>query len=519
MENRQQHNTPPFPPLIGEGLKVTPRFISVWFPYLLTDWLARRHPDLAKKPFVICDSDHGRIFVIATNIYAEQAGIVHGMDLPDARALEPSVQKIDHEPGRAEKLLGAMADWCLRYTPSVSVDPPAGIFLDVTGCAHLMGGEKKMLKDLLLRFRGFGYETHAALADTPGAAWATARYDHKKYIVPVGETRQALASLPPAALRLADDDAHTLSQLGINTNAQLFALPRATLTRRFGPGLCLRLDQALGECRENLNLRRPAPVYSERLNAPEGILTPEGIAIALQKLLDVLCRRLEADRKGLRALEFTLFRVDGHVESLSIGTGRPSRKPAHLMRLFAEKLDKIDPGLGLELFILSASHVEDMNPAQDGMFESEDGDRAALGELVDRLAARVGRKNIYRALPQASHVPERAVKLTESLDENPLAEWTKPLRPLHLLPSPEPIDVMAPVPDYPPLLFRRQGKLHRIRRADGPERIEPEWWIAKGTARDYYRLEDEDGNRYWIYRAGSYQPEKPSAWFLHGYFA
>lgn len=495
------------------------RFIALWFPYLLTDWLARHRSELKEKPFAVCGAEHGRIFVNAANSIAEKAGIVPGMALADARALEPRIEAIDYEPDRAPKLLEAMADWCIRYTPSVSVCLPDGIFLDVTGCAHLMGGESKLMKDLVTRLRQYGYYTRAALADTPGTAWAVARYGRTRPIIPPGDNREALKPLPPAALRLEPETADRLAQLGIQTIAQLYALPRPSLTRRFGRHLCLRLDQALGDLQEKLTLRQPPPVYSERLPSPEGILTVEGIACALKKLLEQLCHRLEQDQKGLRIAEFLAFRVDGHVARIDVGTGRASRNPRHIFRLFEDRLAVIDPGLGIELFILSAPHTETMNPAQEEILEPGSADDAAISELADRLAIRLGRNRIYRTLPQASHAPERAVKITSSLDEQSSVPWPAKTRPAHLLPKPEPVEVMAPVPDYPPMLFRHNGKLHRIRHADGPERIEPEWWVANGIARDYYRLEDQDGLRYWIFRAGHYRPETPSQWFLHGYFA
>jgi protein ImuB len=496
------------------------RVVSVWFPYLLTDWLIRRQPDLAARPFAICDSERGRVFITATNEAAEKEGVVRGMDLADARALEPALQAINHEPDRALKLLEAMADWCVRYTPVVCVDAPGnGLFLDITGCAHLMGGETKLMKDLVLRFRAFGYQARAALADTPGAAWAVARYGRDKPIIPAAGTRAAIAAFSPATLRLDDEIVDTLLQLGLRTIGHLYPLPRANLTRRFGVTLCLQLDRALGDLPEILRPRQPAPDYSERLTSTEGILTAEGIAFALQKLLEKLCARLNADHKGLRAATLSAFRVDGYVERVSIGTGQPSRSVKHIFRLFGEKLGTIDPGLGLELFILAATRTEDMNPAQDALFESQGFDNAALPELVDRLAAKLGPGRIYRTLPRESHWPERAVKSTGSIAEEKTAPWTAKPRPIRILPRPEPVEVMAPVPDYPPMLFRHNGRLHRIARADGPERIEPEWWVARGIARDYYRLEDEDGQRYWIFRAGQYSAEKVSQWFLHGYFA
>ncbi|HYD19173.1 MAG TPA: DNA polymerase Y family protein [Patescibacteria group bacterium] len=497
---------------------MTRRYVSVWFPYLVTDWLTRRQPARAKRPFAVTGTEKGRVFIAEANEPAEAQGVVRGMGLADARALCPQIEALPEETGRGEKLLAAMAEWCIRYTPMVGASSPDGIFLDITGAAHLMGGERALLKDVVTRFRALGYHARASMADTLGCAWAVARYGREKPLIESGQQKEALASLPVAALRLDDETALLLGQLGVRTIRHLYVLPRATLTRRFGKELCLRLDQALGATGEALKLVKEAPVYLERLPAMEGILTAEGILIALEKLLAKLCLRLAVDGKGARAAEFFCYRVDGQVERLRIGTGAPSRNPRHLYRLFRDRLEQIDPGHGIELFTLSAPHVEAMRAEQEDALQGGS-DPAQLSELADRLTEKIGPGHVFRALPQASHAPERCVRVTGQLAEKPEADWAEKSRPVRLLTRPEPIEVMAPVPDYPPVLFRHKGKLHRIKRAEGPERIEPEWWIAKGPMRDYYRLEDESGQRYWIFRAGPYAPDNPPHWFLHGFFA
>jgi protein ImuB len=251
----------------------------------------------------------------------------------------------------------------------------------------------------------------------------------------------------------------------------------------------------------------------------EPIVTAIGIEIALQQLLTTLCFRLQQEQKGLRIAIFKGYRADGKVEHVDIGTNRPSHNVNHLFKLFEIKLPAIEPALGIELFTLEAQKVEDHLPQQEKMWQGSGGlEDIRLSELIDRLAVKIGSQSIHRYIPDEHYWPERSYKPALSLHENLTAAWrADKLRPLQLLLTPEPIEVTAPIPDYPPMLFRHKGKLHKITRADGPERIEPEWWIEQGQHRDYYRVEDEDGNRYWVFRLGHYH-DKTYQWFIHGFF-
>jgi protein ImuB len=499
---------------------MTRRYVSIWFKYLVTDWLARREPELKALPFVISRPERGRVVVVQANRVAEESGITIGMALPDARALLPQIANFDEKPGFALQLLDQLADWAIRYTPGVQVTDDDGLMLDITGCAHLRGGEHPCLRDIIVRLRSAGIEARGAMADTMGAAWAVARYGREKPLIESGAQADAIANLPPAALRISETTVQRLTQLGIRRIGDLQKLPRASLNRRFGPELTLRLCQALGEVQEAFAPKRLQDPYHERLKISDGVATAEGIAQALRHLLAKLCDRLTSENKGVRSLQFECHRLDGVRQELTIGTNRPVRDAAHLFKLFENKLDSIEPALGIEVFTISANGVEELPAAQEAMIGQTPALDDAFPELVDRFSNRLGAKALSRYLPQEHHAPERSVKRTTNFSDVPATSWdTGRLRPIRLVSPPEPVEVTAPVPDYPPMFFRHQGKMHRVRKADGPERIEREWWLESGEARDYFRVENEQGARFWLYRSGHYRDGEPARWFLHGYFA
>jgi protein ImuB len=496
------------------------RFVTIWFRYLRTDWFTLRQPLLRDKPLVLASPDHGRMVITAANSLAQAQGIDKGMVVADARALISSLQVVDDKPELSVKLLNRIAEWCIRYAPSVAVDPPDGIILDVSGCAHLWGGERPYLKDIITRLKSLGYDVRAAMADTVGTAWAIARFGKGSPIIESGAQTTALLSLPPAALRIENNIAERLQKLGLRQISQFIGMPRSALRRRFGRSFLKRLDQALGHEEEIIHPVHPVMVYQERLPCLEPIVTATGIEIALQRLLDTLCQRLQQEEKGLRAAVFKCYRVDGKIEMIEIGTHRASHNTRHLFKLFEQKISSIEPALGIELFILEAPKVEDASPVQENLWKKTSGlDDPGLSELIDRLAGKLGINHIHRYVPDEHYWPERSVKLASSLDEKLTTEWKvdRP-RPLQLLPVPEKIEVTAPIPDYPPMLFRYKNKLHKITKADGPERIEQEWWLQQGQHRDYYYVEDEEGHRYWLFRLGHYS-DKTYQWFIHGFFA
>lgn len=496
------------------------RFVSIWFHHLTTDWFCVKQPQLGLLPLVIKGSSHGRMIITAVNAKSEMEGISKGMVLADARAIVTDLKVLDDIPDLPERLLNRLAEWCIRFSPLVAVDPPDGLIIDATGCSHLWGGDSEYLTDIERKLIQKGYGVRTAIADTPGVAWAVARYGKHPFVIPPNGHVEALLPLPPESLRVEQEVVDRLHKLGLHQVRQFIGMPRPTLRRRFGPHFMMRLRMALGEEMEMIEPVLPPEPYQERLPCMEPIITATGIEIALRQLLETLCQRLQQEQKGLRLAQFKCYRVDGKIETIEIGTHRSSHNAFHLFKLFEIKLTSIEPALGIELFVLEASKVEDYTPEQFKVWEGRGGlEDMRLAELVDRLGVKIGGDAVHRYLPDEHYWPERSFKPSPTLHEQPETSW--PLdrqRPIYLLRHPVKIEVTAPIPDYPPMLFRYKGKLHMIMKADGPERIEQEWWLQEGQHRDYYRVEDEDGHRYWIFRSGHYD-DKNFQWFLHGYFA
>lgn len=495
------------------------RIVVIWFPHLLTDWQLRRKPELAVQPFALALLERNRRVVKAVNAIAQQKGIYPEMVVADCRALVPELEVHDYDPQQPNKLLSALAEWCIRFTPSVSIDHSEGLILDASGCTHLWGSEEGYIAEIQKRFTDFGYTTRIGIADTIGCAWAVSRFESKQCIVAPNGQARAIENLPPPALRLEPKAASRLAKLGLRTVGSFMRMPRPSLRRRFGTDLLQRLDQALGNALEFMNPIEPLSPYQERLPSLEPIRTAVGIEIALKELLENLSQRLNKESKGLRICELRCYRVDGNIQKIEIGTNRPSRNVKHLFKLFEIKIPEIEPDLGIELFVLEAGTVEELLSSQDALWAVSSANESALAELLDRLEGKIGEGSIHRYLPAEHHWPERALKRANSLLEQAATPWRTDLpRPLHLLPKPEQIEVMVPIPDYPPLLFIYKGQRHTITKADGPERIEQEWWLQTGDYRDYYCVENEGGHRYWVFRSGDYMNEDVK-WYLHGFFA
>lgn len=495
------------------------RYVSVWFPHLRTDHLSLADAGLHDRPFVLRQSVHGRMVISATNIHAEKKGIHAGQVLADARAIVPGIEVQDDAPQLSETVLSDLACWSIRFTPVVAVDVPEGLLMDVTGCAHLWGGEDAYVRAMESRFNARGYGVRIALADTPGVAWAVARFGSGPLVVGSGKHVPALALLPPEGLRIDTGIVQRLHKLGLHRISQFMNMSRQALRRRFGQALLDQLDKASGWMAEELVPVMPPVTYSERLPCMEPIETRKGIEIGLELLLRDICARLFRDQKGLRCCVFKAYRADGKVEIVKIGTHRPTCHVEHLMRLFDHKLSGLQPGPGIELFALEAIEVED-NPTEQKELWKETGglEDERLSELIDRLVERAGVK-VSHYLPSEHYWPERSYRKVISVGDNQTVSWSSSLpRPVCLLNPPERIKVTAPIPDYPPMLFVYEGRIRRIAVADGPERIEQEWWLQGGQHRDYYRVEDEEGNRYWIFRLGHYH-DTDYQWFLHGFFA
>jgi protein ImuB len=496
------------------------RFVSIWFPYLATDWHARKQLQLRDKAFVLKATVRNRVIVTAANAQAQAQGIHENTVLADAKALYPSLHVMDDKPTLTKQLADRIAEWCIRFTPIASADYPNGVLLDASGCTHLWGGEENYLNDITKRLHQRGYTVRIAIADTIGCAWAMARYGNQ-IIVDKEKQSQALLNLPVTVLRIDNETTEILQKLGLRQIGNLVSIPAKSLRRRFGNLLLQRLRQAIGEEDENIVPVYPIEPYGERLPCIEPIKTKEGIEITLQHLLSNLCSRLQKEGKGLRKAFFRAYQLDGGVSGIEIATNHPSQNVEHLFQLFGIRLSTIEPKEGIELFLLEATVVEKALGKQEDLWGTQsnflDGE---ILDLMDRFTNRLGAEAVQRFLPTEHYWPERSYKRTVDLNEAPTTKWKldRP-RPLQLLSPPELIEVTAPVPDYPPLNFRYKGQPHKVMKADGPERIEQEWWIQEGEHRDYYAVEDEEGKRYWLFRSGHYNETRSPKWFLHGFFA
>ncbi len=495
-------------------------FVSIWFPYLLPQWYFKKHPALQNKPLVITFAHGGRLLVKAADCLAKKNGIYTGISLADARAFCTGLNTIEYETGMEQKLLHAMALYMLRFTPVTSADAEDGLLLEATGCCHLWKNEQQYIACIQQRFAELGYTVQVALAPTIGMAWALARYLPGTVLLQATDIQKLLPKIPVAALRIDAGIVSKLQLAGLYHLHLLLPISFTALRRRFGKILISRLQQFWGEAAEWIDPVEPPATFFEQLHCLEPVYTATAIEIAIQQLLDTLCARLQKEQKGLRVATLCCYRIDHKKVAISIGTGQPSANPVHLFKLFQLKIETIAPGFGIELFTLTANKFQDAASVQDALWTNAKPLMSQqLSELIDRVRLKLPGISIYQYSPKEHYWPERSFETTHDIQTQLQNEWTptRP-RPLHLLQAPQLIQVTAPVPDYPPLNFRYKGQLHKIVKADGPERIEPEWWIAEGFHRDYYYVEDDKGRRYWLYRAGHYNGLRNEQWFLHGFF-
>jgi len=418
--------------------------------------------------------------------------------------------------------LTQLVEWCDRYSPLVAVDGSDGIILDITGCTHLFGGESTLLLDLKRRFRRMGIQSHGAIADAWGVAWALARYG-RRFIVHGENAVSALAPLPVEALRLPNEIVLELQRLGLSTISRVNKIPRPSLAARFGPTLLRRLDQNFCQAEEPLTpWRPPAPHRASRILA-EPVSTVSAVECVLRDLLQEICKRLENDHLGSRHMDLTCYRVDGTVDRCAIRTSKPTRSILHLMRLFDGTLNTLRSGFGFETFVLSVLDIEALYPAQLSLLDASIEDESSFGALVDRFGMRLGFQQVNRAWVRESLLPEYAVEFrpaaatiaAASMAESP--EWPAyRVRPVQLIDPPMRIEVSILIPGDSPVQFFIGSRKHRITRSEGPERLTAEWWrhkISRWGTRDYYRVEDDQGFRFWIFHDPS------GHWFLHGHFA
>ncbi|WP_343068622.1 DNA polymerase Y family protein [Methylobacterium brachythecii] len=509
------------------------RYIALWFPFLPIDrWQRRtgRSGGAPVEPLVLTQSVKGALRLSAASREALALGLGQGMTLADARARIPRLAALEHEPAEDAALLGRMSEACERWTPLVALAPPDGLILDVTGCTHLFGGEAALRERVVAAFRRGGISTRGALAGTPEAARALARFGEAQ-VVPPGREEEAVRPLPVAALRLPEADRAALSLAGLKRIADLADLPSQPLAARFGEGLPRALRRLLGREDARITPLRPLPACCEEERFTEPVTQQHVIESILRHLIERAAGTLEKAGRGGRSFEASFYRADGDVRRIAVETGRPSRDASAILRLFHERLDTLadplDPGYGFDLIRLAVPVAEPLAPVQvclDGEILCD----AEISDLVDRLVARFGPSRVLRFLPVDTHHPVRAARLLPaSAPVAPPVAWPlaepgdPPLRPLQLFEPAQPIETLAEVPDGPPIRFRWRHVLHRVVWAEGPERISAEWWRRReAPTRDYFRVEDEEGRRFWLFRAGLYGSETDAPrWYLHGLFA
>jgi protein ImuB len=462
---------------------------------------------------------------VAADAAAQREGLRVGMSASKAQALIPGLILMDAEPLADAEALDRLALWALqRYAPVVAADLPDGLVIDATGAAHLHGGEEAMLVDLAGRLTARGIAVRIALADSWGAAHALARFsDRSVVVVPAGEGGSAILDLPIAGLRLARETVAVLRVLGFDRIGELAAKPRAPLALRFGPELGRRLDQAFGRLAEPIDPVRPPDLMAARRAFAEPISAAETIARYIGKLVVQLCDLLETRGLGARRLDLLCHRVDNRIEAVRVGTATPVRDARRLTRLLCDRIETIDPGFGIEIMTLAAVVAEPLMPRQTVSSLTEEPE-ADVSDLVDTLTNRVGEHRLYRFAAVDSDVPERSVARVPPMAPDTGPAWPDHWpRPSRLLPMPEPIETIAVLPDHPPVTFTWRGIRRRVKRADGPERVFGEWWKRDAeliAVRDYFQVEDEAGERYWIFRAGDGENAATGSqgWFLHGIF-
>lgn len=506
------------------------RIVSVFLPHFsmerwqrAMEWQNIAPPD-DLAVVLATEGQHGPV-IHAANRAARLAGVAVGTRVADVKAIYPDlrVEYADIEGDR--EALERLMLWARRWCPWTVVDGKDGLILDTTGADHLLGGEAAMLVDMEERLSFLGLTARLAVAPTWGAAWALARYGTVRAICRANHMAAQLAPLPIAALRLDEVTLLLLRRLGLKTIGALAEVPRLSLARRFAQAKLwanplLRLDQVMGSLAESVASEEARAKIKAHARLPEPIQDP---TVYMLGLCNDICAQLTRHGLGCRRLSLTVYRTDGEVSTITAAISVPSRDPDHLRSLFNDKLEQINPGFGFDLITLEATAVEQVVIVQERLEGGSDED-LQLPHLIDRLVARFGNQSVKRPILHASHLPERAETIAGILEHTP--SMGTPMtreRPIRLLSPPEEIHVIYAVPDGPPAQFIWRKQTHKVARYAGPERIAPEWWKdpAGTRLRDYFRIEDHNGRRLWLYREGMYEDGRGGdpQWFIHGMFA
>lgn len=501
------------------------RVVSIYLPDLATDRIRREDAAIPDdRPIAVIASSGAKRWVSAADHAARQIGVRVGMPAAKAQAIFRGLMLVDADPAADAMELDRLGFWALgHYSPIVAVDGIDGLVLDTEGADHLQGGELPMITGIVNMFRGRRLTARVAIADTWGAAHACVRaIKRDTVIVPRGELVRAVEKLPISLLRLPEKVVQDLRVLGFQSIGELSNTPRAPLALRFGPEVGRRLDQMFGRMNEPIDPIRTADLVEVSRSFQEPIGAAETINKYVGRLVVQLVAELEKRGLGARRTDLIVHKVDNTIQAIRAGTAKPARDIAWLTKLFRDRTEKIEPGFGIEKLTLVAVSAEPLAQEQkvSSLVEEENSD---ITPLIDVFANRGQR--VYRVAPFASDVPERSIQrvsaVTEGVEDGWVSHWRRPVR---LFSRPEQIQAIAMMPDYPPATITWRGKRHRVRRADGPERIFGEWWMRPNeleAVRDYFVIENDDGERFWIFRSGDgVDPETGShKWFMHGIFA
>ncbi|MFT7594169.1 MAG: protein ImuB [Paracoccaceae bacterium] len=547
------------------------RILSLWFPRLGAERLGRVARGTTDGPLAVVAEQANMQVITSVNAQAQAAGLQVGQPVRDAHAMcAHLITRTRNAPAEAA-FLAALRRWAGKFSPWVAEEAPDGLAIDLTGCAHLFGGEAAMLGMVEADCTDMGLSVCAGLADTLGAAWALARYVGQATgsarngdaisqearatraravkrrhwtrggaapqgsaltgpvarIAPPGQSYGVLSPLPVAALRLAGDTGAQLNRLGLRRIGDLLGQPRASLARRFGKGLVLRLDQAMGSAPEPVSPARPAHRFAVRLTLPEPIGLTDDLLAGIDRMLPRLCAQLKDKGRGVRSLRLEAHRCDQSAVAVTIGLARPAQEPLRIRPLLEMKLDQIDAGFGIDMLRIEAVQTEPIHARtpvghlQAGHAASERlAGNTALDDLIGRLGARVGLEAITRRHPASSHIPEKTAQVLAAAWSGPAADWPLPRTPRPLLLwRPEPVSA----PDDPgvPAAFRWRGRDWVLACATGPERIAPEWWLDdpnwRSGVRDYWVVTTQRGDRLWLYYG--HGAAMSSGWFCQGSFA
>lgn len=510
------------------------RYLALFLPWLPAERIFAVGLASPHHPLALVAKERGALRLATLCAQASALGLAPGMALADARAQVPDLATRPHQSAGDAALLDRLVRRASAFSPTVEADPPQGLIIDIAGCSHLFGGEEAMREKVMRHMATAMGDAHpltvqAAFADTPDAARALARFGGS-------DTR----ALPLFALALPENVRHGLSRAGFRRLGDLADLPRGPLAARFGGDLLVELDRLLG--REDRHIAAPIvlPPLIFEMRFAEPIGRDEDVLDAVEQLMEEGARTLAERGQGGRAFAVRLFRSDGHIAELAVETGEPTRDTALVLRLLRERIgslaDPLDPGFGYDMMRLAMTRTDSLSDEQQQLDGQGHGGGDIAG-LLDRLAVRHGKANLSCFSGENSHIPERAGLLrgrgAGSWQYGVPESGEPPLRPLFLFDPPQKVDVLAAVPDGPPRRFKWRGKMHRIRASEGPERIGREWWRRAGghlrveeedgnpgLTRDYYRAEDEEGHRFWLFRLGLYERETDwPDWYVHGLFA